>query len=97
VSCSASQDQWCNAGSSISVSTLLGYIIDGRILVLANSSEQDQTFEGVEIPDGTWQLIGNGVHLDHANGVEGSDSALEGATSFDLMVRATSAKIWARR
>ena len=48
---------------------LLGYVIDGKLLVLANAGEQDAVFEDVELPQGDWQLIGNGVQFDHEQGV----------------------------
>jgi pullulanase len=75
---------------------LLGYFVDENILVLANASEQAQTFLNVELPVGTWRLIGSGTHVDHENGVDGADSHLNGVSSLDLAVPPASALIWIR-
>lgn len=75
---------------------LLGYIVDRQILVLANSSESPQQFASIDMPEGTWRLIGNGVQVDHVNGVSGANSVLDGGRTYDLDVPGTSALIWVR-
>jgi pullulanase/glycogen debranching enzyme len=73
---------------------LLGYVIDGKILVLANSSEASQRFESVELPEGVWKLVGNGSQVDHLNGVSGPNALLQGGQTYSLDVPETSALIW---
>lgn len=43
--------------------SLLGYIIDEKIMVLVNVSDQQKTFEDVSLPTGEWLEIGNNQEI----------------------------------
>ena len=38
--------------------SMLGYIVDNKVLVLINAGNTNNTFEKVSIPNGHWKLIG---------------------------------------
>lgn len=38
--------------------SLLGYLSGGRVLVLMNAGDKEGTIDGIEVPDGKWQLVG---------------------------------------
>ncbi|NNF32963.1 MAG: hypothetical protein HKN68_02580, partial [Saprospiraceae bacterium] len=45
--------------------SMLGYIVDEKILVLINASENGEIFSKIKIPDGKWALIGSNEFIDH--------------------------------
>jgi pullulanase/glycogen debranching enzyme len=76
---------------------LLGYVVAGRILVLVNTSHRAQAFPAIHLPIGPWQLISNGVEVDHIQGVSGDDLIIEGGRNVSLIVPPTTMKIWAKK
>ncbi len=75
---------------------LLGYLVDGSVLVLVNTGAFEATFADVPLPTGRWRLIANAQTVDHVNGVSGSNATLEGGATHDLAVPGTSLKMWMR-
>ncbi|QXD14377.1 hypothetical protein GQ464_013140 [Rhodocaloribacter litoris] len=75
---------------------LLGYVVDGRVLVLVNTSGAEQTFTGVTLPGDTWRLIADADRVDHIAGLDGPDATLDGSAAHDLTLPPTSVKIWVR-
>jgi pullulanase/glycogen debranching enzyme len=71
--------------------TLLGYVVGGRVLVLANSGARAGTFR-FELPDGVWQQVGDRERVD-LNGVTGSHARLGGGTHV-MRVPAGAFLIW---
>ncbi len=57
--------------------TLLGYLVGGRVLVLANSGSEEGVFR-FTLPDGRWRQVGDRERVDHIGGVEGDLAHLEG-------------------
>jgi pullulanase/glycogen debranching enzyme len=72
---------------------LLGYVVNESILVLINTTDENQVFEGVDISEGNWRLI---EEVDHEAGVSGEHSILVSG-AHDITVPAESALIWLRR
>jgi pullulanase/glycogen debranching enzyme len=58
--------------------TLLGYVVGGRVLVLANSGEREGVFR-VDLPDDDWRQVGDRERVD-LDGVEGEYARLGGGT-----------------
>lgn len=75
---------------------MLGYIVADRVLVLINTSQSAQTFHDVELPQGDWKLISDGVRINHVRGVGGNNSLLKGVNKVSLPVPATTMMIWLR-
>jgi glycosidase len=76
--------------------SLLGYVVDGKVLVLANSGASAGQFDSVTLPAGRWRKIADGTRIDHVRGVRGSYSRLVGGTAVTLPAPATSVQIWVR-
>jgi pullulanase/glycogen debranching enzyme len=74
-----------------SESTLLGYVVDGRVLVLANSGTEEGVFR-FDLPDGDWRQVGDREWVD-LDGVEGEFSRLGGGTQ-EVRVQGGSFLIW---
>ncbi|HKJ02013.1 MAG TPA: alpha-amylase family glycosyl hydrolase [Longimicrobiales bacterium] len=72
--------------------TLLGYVVGGRVLVLANSGRHEGVFR-FELPPGTWRQIGDRERVDPVNGVEGDRPRLRGGPQ-ELPVPGGSFLIW---
>jgi pullulanase/glycogen debranching enzyme len=74
-------------------STLLGYVVGGRVLVLANSGRDDGTFAfGLE--DGAWRQVADRERLD-LGGV-GTDVARLGGGGQEVRVPAGAFLVWVR-
>jgi pullulanase/glycogen debranching enzyme len=74
-------------------SSLLGYVVGERVLVLANSGIDDGVFE-LDLPDGSWRQVGSQDRVDHVQGVAGEFARLAGETQ--VPVPAGSFLIWVR-
>ncbi|HYE95540.1 MAG TPA: alpha-amylase family glycosyl hydrolase [Rubricoccaceae bacterium] len=72
----------------------LGYLVDGRVLVLLNAGTEPVTFEGVDLPAGRWRVVADGEQVD-ADGTRGLGRALAGGRTHALAVAPKSALIWA--
>ncbi|MEN0004584.1 MAG: alpha-amylase family glycosyl hydrolase [Bacteroidota bacterium] len=70
----------------------LGYLVDGKVLVLLNPGKATATFSGIDLPAGTWQQIGNTRAVDHLKGVKGK--ALTGGQPLQVQLGAESLGIW---
>ncbi len=79
--------------------SMLGYIVDNRVLVLLNAGNTAATFENISLPDGSWQLIATNKEIDHLNGVKGPKSLnrLKGRNSYDIDLPAAGLMIWVKR
>jgi pullulanase/glycogen debranching enzyme len=76
--------------------SLLGYVVDGKILVLTNVGASAGQFDGVTLPAGKWRKIADGTRIDHVRGVRGPDARLNGGTALSLSAPATSLQIWVK-
>jgi hypothetical protein len=72
-------------------STLLGYVVGGRVLVLANSGPRDGEFR-FDLPAGAWRQVGDRARVS-VNGVRGPNARLDGGT-HDVRVPAGSFLVW---
>ena len=74
--------------------TLLGYVVGERVLVLANSGQNDGMFS-FDLPEGEWlQVVGRyAVDLD---GIDSEYALLPGGT-HDLRVQGGSFLVWVRK
>jgi hypothetical protein len=72
---------------------LLGYVVGGQVLVLANCGTADGVFE-LDLPDGSWRQVGSQDRVDHVHGVEGDFATLKGEAQ--IPVPAGSFLIWVR-
>lgn len=72
---------------------LLGYLVDGKILVLLNVGDKRDVFKQVDVPAGNWILVGTSQAVD-VRGVRGQ--GLKGGAKLDLVVPAQELFIWVR-
>ena len=71
--------------------TLLGYVVGGRLLVLANSGTREGVF-GFELPAGAWRQVGSRERVD-LGGVGGEHALLRGGPN-EVRVPAGAFLIW---
>jgi pullulanase len=76
--------------------SLLGYVVDGKVLVLTNVGTTASQFEGVNLPSGKWRKIADGTRVDHVRGVRGPDALLTGGVATQIAAPATSLQIWVK-
>jgi pullulanase/glycogen debranching enzyme len=74
-------------------STLLGYVVGGRILVLANSGPREGEFR-FDLPAGDWRQVGNRERVD-LHGVRGPSARLGGG-ALEVRVPAGSFLMWVK-
>jgi hypothetical protein len=72
---------------------LLGYLVDGKILVLLNVSERSDAFNQVNLPSGNWKQVGN-INAVDLEGVRGQ--GLTGGKPQDLKIGAKDLMIWVK-
>ena len=79
--------------------SLLGYIVDGKVMVLLNAGEQENTFEQIRVPEGNWHLIANTETVNHLAGVKGKKKLreIEGDQVMDVKMEAGSILIWVKK
>ncbi|NNF56614.1 MAG: pullulanase [Rhodothermaceae bacterium] len=70
----------------------LGYLVDDRVLVLVNASEEPITFAALDLPLGRWQPIASEDQIDP----EGLGFAMQVSGPLDLPVAQQRVVIWAR-
>jgi hypothetical protein len=73
---------------------LLGYVVGGRVLVLANARPQDGLFR-FDLPPGEWRQVGGRERVDLVAGVEGPWARLAGGPQ-QITAPAGSFLIWVR-
>jgi pullulanase len=71
--------------------SMLGYMVDDKVLVLVNTSDGGRTFRDVLIPDGRWRMVSNGQRVN----LEGMRGDLRGGT-VTVTVPAHTAMVWVR-
>ena len=74
---------------------LLGYVVDGRVLVLANAGADAATFDIPDLPAGSWRRVADSKRVD-ASGLDGPDAPLAGGRDARLTVPSQSFNIWVR-
>ncbi len=79
--------------------SMLGYVVDNKVMVLLNADQKSQTFSQLPIPDGNWRLIGTTEQINHEKGVRGPKglTRLQGGESMDITMDATSLLIWVKQ
>jgi len=73
---------------------LLGYVVGGRVLVLANSGPVEGTFD-VELPEGSWRMVADGAQVALDGAFVGPHARLVGGV-HELSVPARSFLVWVR-
>lgn len=81
--------RWITPGSE----HLLGYVVGGRVLVLANDGSADGLFR-FELPPGAWRQVGSRERVD-VDGVDGEWARLTGGP-HEMTVAGGSLLIWVR-
>jgi hypothetical protein len=71
--------------------SMLGYMVDDKVLVLVNTSDGGRTFRDVSIPDGRWRMVSNGQRVSF----DGMRGDLRGG-SVTVTVPAQTAMVWVR-
>ena len=84
-------------GSSRCFSSLAGYIVGGKVLVLMNVSDESLAFDKLNIPEGKWKLIANNNGVNTIKGVK-DDGTFKKITADtkELILEPTSFKMWVR-
>ena len=77
--------------------SMLGYIVDQKVMVLINAGNANNTFKQVSVPGGQWKLIGNNEEI-NPDGIRSSNNLmnLKEAERIDLPVNKTSIQIWVK-
>ncbi len=75
---------------------LLGYVVDGRVLVLVNADEEGATFE-VPLPTGQWRQVANNDLVDHRQGISGAVPIESSGQSHTFNVAGPGIQIWVLR
>ncbi len=71
--------------------SMLGYVVDDKVLVLVNTSDSGRTFRDVMIPEGRWILVSNGQRVD----LDGLRGDLRGGV-LTVTVPSQTAMIWVK-
>lgn len=74
---------------------LLGYSVNGDVMVLVNTEKKANTFTGVTFPAGNWKLIADDKRVDHVNGL--GQALQAGGTAVEITLPARSVKIWLKQ
>ncbi|MDW3193243.1 MAG: alpha-amylase family glycosyl hydrolase [Cytophagales bacterium] len=79
--------------------SMLGYVVDNKVMVLLNADQDAQTFTQVTIPQGNWRLIGTTDQINHLKGVKGPKglTRLKGGKTIDVEMDGTSLLIWIKQ
>ena len=73
--------------------SVLGYIVDGKVLVLLNASDKSFNFEVSNLPEGNWKLIANNNTV-NINGVKDNSKKIKGGQSQTIKIDSKSLNIW---
>ncbi len=78
--------------------SMLGYLVDGKVMVLLNAGEKAVTFEDIVFPEGKWKLIANTKEIDHVKGVKDEKSLMKpkAGKEMDVDMEGTSFLIWVK-
>ena len=75
---------------------LLGYIVGGEVMVLLNVGQKQDVFRNVQLPEGTWRLIGSNNGINHKDPMAGSAKAISATEALQFSLAPTSLQIWMR-
>lgn len=77
--------------------SMLGYMVDEKVLVLLNTGSSGRSFKNIHLPAGNWKLVANNLAVD-TGGVEDMESVkhLEGGRDVSLEMDAESLRIWVK-
>lgn len=78
--------------------SMLGYLVDERVLVLLNAGQEKNTFEKVVLPAGNWKLVATTAAVDHEKGVKSKKAwmNIKGGGQMKVEMDATSLLIWVK-
>ncbi len=78
--------------------SMLGYIVDNKVMVLLNAGPQSRIFERVSIPKGNWKLVANTKEVNHVDGVKDDRNLMElkGGQQMDIQMEGSALLIWVR-
>ena len=76
--------------------SLLGYLVDGKVLVLLNAGSSEYRFSGIMLPEGSWKLVATNSSVNHLEGVkdEKVPARMKGGGSVDINMGPESLRIW---
>ena len=79
--------------------SMLGYIVDNKVMVLINAGNTTKTFEKVSIPKGNWKLIANNKEINHQDGIKSLDNVIniKEDKMIDFSMDKTSFQIWVKK
>ena len=78
--------------------SLLGYLVDNKVLVLLNAGQSKKTFKGISLPQGSWKLIATTKEVNYKEGVRASKNLmrLTGSKKMNFELEGTSLMIWVK-
>lgn len=76
--------------------SMLGYLVDNKVMVLINAGRDKAEFENVRFPKGEWQLIANTNQV-NINGIKGEKFSTIDHKELDIEMEATSLYIWIKK
>jgi len=78
--------------------SLLGYLVDEKVLVLLNAGKGSGIFESIDLPAGDWRLIANNETVDHVKGVSDQKvpERMVGGKKVNIQLESQSLKIWVK-
>ena len=78
--------------------SVLGYVVDEKVLVLLNAGNNEFTFKELNLPDGNWKLVATNEKVDVINGVESNDLpvSLSGGLVNSINLKGQNLGVWVR-
>jgi pullulanase/glycogen debranching enzyme len=79
--------------------SMLGYVVDTKVMAFINAGNAANTFERVTIPKGNWRLIGTNEGINHVDGIKSSHNfmKLKADKEMDIVLDKTTFQIWVNK
>ena len=77
--------------------SLLGYIVDKKVMVLLNAGADKYEFEKINLPEGNWKLIATNNMVDHIIGIKNNKyNSIKGGKLINITIEPVSLLIWVK-
>lgn len=79
--------------------SMLGYIVDNKVMVLINAGNTKSKFEKISVPNGDWQLMGTNEKITSFDNIKTSNNLMiiKEAKQTDISLDKTSIQIWVKK
>jgi pullulanase/glycogen debranching enzyme len=78
--------------------SLLGYLVDSKVLVLLNAGQHTYEFRELELPEGSWKLVANNESVNYKEGVNDHPqyTLMNSGDSLSVEMGPESLRIWVK-